>query len=82
MEWHKTPRDDAWRQAHLAMVERLGKQVWLKCGWCQRSVYADVREFATQHELNMLTPLLTVSRRLRCTRCGYRRAHAMPEPAR
>jgi hypothetical protein len=23
MEWHKTPRDDTWRQAHLAMVDKL-----------------------------------------------------------
>jgi hypothetical protein len=82
MEWHKTPRDDAWRQAHLAMVERLGKKVWLNCEWCQHSVYADVREFADQHRLDLLTPLLTVSRRLRCTRCGLRSAHAKPEPAR
>ena len=28
----------------------------------------------------MHTPLLTISRRLRCTRCGERKAHARPEP--
>ena len=64
------------------MLEKLGKRVWLNCDWCQRSVYADVRAFAMGHRLDMLTPLLTISRRLRCTRCGYRRAHAKPEPAR
>jgi hypothetical protein len=25
IEWHRTPDDDAWMQAHLAMVEGLGK---------------------------------------------------------
>jgi hypothetical protein len=29
MSWHRTPTDDAWKQAHLAMVEGLGKHsVW------------------------------------------------------
>jgi hypothetical protein len=32
MDWHRTPTDDAWKQAHLAMVEKLGKRPWLGCG--------------------------------------------------
>jgi hypothetical protein len=31
MSWHRTPTDDAWKQAHLAMVEGLGKRLWLGC---------------------------------------------------
>ena len=62
------------------MVEKLGKHLWLNCDGCQRAVMADVREFATTHQLDMNTPLLTISRRLRCTRCGKRKAHARPEP--
>ena len=32
MSWHRTPTDDAWKQAHLAMVEGFGKRLWLGCG--------------------------------------------------
>ena len=31
MSWHRTPNDDAWNQAHLARVEKLGKRLWLGC---------------------------------------------------
>jgi hypothetical protein len=31
MEWHPTPKDDAWKEAHLAMLERLGKAAWPRC---------------------------------------------------
>lgn len=81
MDWHPTPRDDAWKQAHLAMVERLRKRLWLGCDWCQRTVMVDVSSFAREHNLDMSTPLLTISKRLKCMACGYRRAHARPEPA-
>ena len=49
------------------MVEKLGKHLWLNCDGCQRAGMADVREFATTHQLDMNTPLLTISCRLRCT---------------
>jgi hypothetical protein len=62
------------------MVEGLGKRLWLSCDWCQHSVMADVRPFADRHRLDMQTPLLTVSRALRCTRCGERKAQARLEP--
>jgi hypothetical protein len=80
MSWHPRPKDEAWKHAHLAIVEKLGKHLWLNCGWCQRAVMADVREFAKTHQLDMNTPLLTVSRRLRCTRCGERKGQARLEP--
>lgn len=80
VDWHRTPTDDAWKQAHLAMVEQLGKRLWLNCDWCRRTVMVGVREFASSHRLDMLTPLLTVSRRLRCSRCGERKAQARLEP--
>jgi hypothetical protein len=69
MSWHPTPTDDAWRQAHLAMVERLDKRLWLNCDWYQRNVMIAPRELADQHGLDMQTLLLTLSRALRCTRC-------------
>jgi hypothetical protein len=27
---YPAPKDDAWKQAHLAMLERLGKDAWLR----------------------------------------------------
>src|SRR4249920_1911707 len=68
MDWHPTPKDDAWRQAHLAMLERLGKDAWLRCDECAHTVMVKPQEFAERHGLDMLTPLLTISRRMRCTR--------------
>src|SRR5262245_31837137 len=80
MHWHPEPKDDSWKQAHLAMVEGLGKRLWLSCDWCQHSVMADVRAFAERHHLDLLTPLLTISRVLKCTRCGERKARCRLEP--
>ena len=80
MDWHPTPKDDAWRQAHLAMLERLGKDAWLCCDECAHTAMVKPREFAERHGLDMLTPLLTVSRRMRCTRCGARKGGCRPAP--
>jgi DNA-directed RNA polymerase subunit RPC12/RpoP len=80
MSWHRTPTDDAWRQAHLAMVEGLGKRLWLGCDHCQHTVMIAPRELADRHGLDMQTPLLTLSRALRCTRCGERKGQARLEP--
>jgi hypothetical protein len=30
MSWHHVPKDDAWKQAHLAMLAKLGKRAWLQ----------------------------------------------------
>src|SRR5436190_6469887 len=46
MSWHRTPTDDAWKQAHLAMVEGLGKRLWLGCDGCQHTVMIAPRELA------------------------------------
>ena len=50
-----------------------GVRLWLSCDWCQHSAMVDVRAFAAQHGHDMRTPLLTISRALKCTRCGERR---------
>ena len=65
MRWHPEPKDDAWKQAHLAMVEGFGVRLWLSCDWCQHWAMVDVRAFAEQHGLDMRTPLLTISRALK-----------------
>ena len=80
MDWHPTPKDDAWRQAHLAMLERLGKDAWLRCDACAHTAMVKPRDFAQRHRLDMLTPLLTISRAMRCTRCGARRGCCWPKP--
>jgi hypothetical protein len=79
--WHPQPRDGAWRQVHLAHVESLGKKLWLQCV-CGHASEPLPRAFAEQHALPMSTPLLSIARRLRCTRCGERKAHCRPEPYR
>jgi hypothetical protein len=55
MDWHPTPKDDAWRQARLAMLERLGKDAWLRCDGCAHTVMVRPRELADRHGLDMLT---------------------------
>jgi hypothetical protein len=38
------------------------------------------RKFAERHGLVMTTPMLSISRRLRCTRCGAKKGGCRPEP--
>jgi hypothetical protein len=52
MSWHPTPTDDAWRQAHLAMVEGLGKRLWLGCDGCHHTVMVAPGELADRHGLD------------------------------
>jgi hypothetical protein len=72
MSWHHVPKDDAWKQAHLAMLERLGKRASLHCDGC-RHIMIEPCELAQRHRFDMLTPLLTISKAMRCTRCGARK---------
>ena len=80
MDWHPTPQDDAWKLAHLAMLECLGKDAWLRCDECAHTVMVKPRDFAERHGLDMLTPLLAISRRMRCSRCGARKGGCRPAP--
>ena len=80
MSWHHIPKDDAWKQAHLAMLAKLGKRAWLHCDDCRHSVMIEPHELAHRHRLDMLTPLLTISKAMRCTRCGARKGCCWPEP--
>jgi hypothetical protein len=81
MDWHPTPKDDAWKQAHLAMLVNLNMRLMLRCDACSRSTVEDPRLFAARHSLDLLTPMLIVSKRLRCTQCGERKGRATPEPS-
>jgi hypothetical protein len=54
MSWHHIPKDDAWKQVHLAMLVKLGKRAWLHCD-CRDSVMIEPHELAQRHHLDMLT---------------------------
>jgi len=79
-EWHRKPKDGAWRDVHLAHVASLGSRLWLRCNDCGHSVTPPPGAFAEAHDLEMTTSLLIIARRLRCTRCGARKAICWPEP--
>jgi len=72
--WHNEPKNDAWLQVHLAHVESLGNRLWLRCNSCGHSMTPEPGAFAKEHHLDMRTPLLTIARRLKCTRCRLRGA--------
>jgi hypothetical protein len=77
---HHIPKDDAFKQAHLAMLAKLGKRAWLHCDGCRHSIMIEPDELAQRHRLDMLTPLLTISKAMRCTHCGARKGCCWPEP--
>jgi hypothetical protein len=56
MSWHHIPKDDAWKQPHLAMLVRLGKRAWLHCDDCRHSVMIEAHELAQRHQLDMQIP--------------------------
>ena len=78
--WHREPRDGAWREVHLAHVAGLGVRLWLRCDACGHSITPEPEAFAGEHQLEMTTPLLAIARRLRCSHCGAKKAHCWPEP--
>ena len=80
MSGHHVPKDDAWKLAHLAMLIKPGKRAWLHCDDCRHSIMIEPRELGRQHQLDMQTPLLAISKAMRCTRCGARRGCCWPEP--
>jgi hypothetical protein len=51
-----------------------GKHAWLRCVGCRHSIMIEPHELAQQHGLEMQTLLLTISKAMRCTRCGARKA--------
>jgi hypothetical protein len=46
VDWHHTPKDGVWREAHLAMLVKLGMGLHLRCDACHHSVCEDPRLFA------------------------------------
>jgi hypothetical protein len=70
MSWHHIPKGELWKQAHLAMLVRLGKRAWLHCDDCRHSIMIEPTELAQRHRLDMQTPLLTISKAMHCTLLG------------
>ena len=80
--WHRIPKDDAWRQVHLMHFREFRVRLWIRCNACGHSITPDPEAFADAHRLEMMTPLLAIAARLKCSRCGARKAHCWPEPYR
>lgn len=78
--WHNEPKNNAWREVHLAHVESLGSKLWLRCNSCGHSMTPEPGAFAKEHHLDMETPLLLIARQLKCTHCNERKAHCWPKP--
>jgi hypothetical protein len=56
--WHNEPKNDDWREVHLAHVESLGNRLWLHCNACGHSMTPEPRAFAKEHDLDMQTQLI------------------------
>jgi hypothetical protein len=81
MDCHPTPKGDAWKKAHLAMLVNLDMRLMLRCDQCSHSIIEDPRLFAARHNLDLLTPMLTLSKRLKCMKCGECKGWATPQPS-
>ena len=57
----------------LGRAFALGEFPGIYCNVCSRSEFHWPREFAERHQLDMLTPLLLIERRLKCTTCKVRK---------
>jgi len=79
MSWHPIPRDDAWKRVTLGHIASLGQRLHIRCH-CARERYVDALAYAAEARLSADTPLLAISRRLRCSSCGERHVSAQPEP--
>jgi hypothetical protein len=56
------------------LLVRLGKRAWLHCDGYRHSIMIEPHELAQQYRLDMLTSLLTITRRMRCSRCLHWRS--------
>jgi hypothetical protein len=80
MNWHTLPKDDASRLVTPLSVEALGQRLGPRCNACNYERIVPAVEWCTSREVPADTPLLLIARRLRCERCGERKAHNWPEP--
>ena len=46
MDWHKRPKENGWKQAHLAMLVKIRSKLALSCDGCMRHRTLDPQDFA------------------------------------
>jgi len=68
--WHRFPKDDAWKKCTLRGLVENGERLWLYCAGCRRTRYLETVQWAETHGVNLDWPLLTLARRMRCSRCN------------
>jgi hypothetical protein len=80
MTWHTFPNDEAWCRVTPLSVEALGQRLWLRCNACGHDLIVPAVEWSASRTVPADMPLLLIARRLRCERCGERKAQCWPEP--
>jgi hypothetical protein len=76
----KVPKDDRWKQCTVRSIVDEGMRLWLHCYGCHRHRYVDTLEWTEKNGVDLDTPLLLVSQRVRCTRCSQRTVTVTSEP--
>jgi hypothetical protein len=80
--WHRFPKDDAWKKCTLRGLVENGERLWLYCAGCRRTRYLETVQWAETHGVNLDWPLLTLARRMRCSRCNRKAASLRAQPYR
>jgi len=80
MTFHREPADDAWKQVTIAHAEAIGRDIWVFCNACQHDRVLTPSAFAAMTGAALDEPLLSIARRLRCSRCGELKAQVAPSP--
>jgi hypothetical protein len=77
---YRFPKDDAWTQCTLRGLLDEDKRLWLHCYGCHRHRYVDTRAWVEKNAVDIDTPILLISRRVRCTRCNRLTVTLAAEP--
>ena len=80
--WHRFPKDDAWKKCPLRGLVENGERLWLYCAACRRTRYLETIQWAEMHGVDLDWPLLTLARRIRCSRCNRKAVSLRAQPHR
>ena len=80
--WHRFPKDDAWKKCTLRGLVENGERLWLYCAGCRRTRYLETIQWAETHGVDLDWPLLTLARRIRCSRCNRKAVSLRAQPYR
>jgi hypothetical protein len=81
-DWHRFPKDDAWKKCTLQGLVENGERLWLYCAECRRTRCLETVEWAETHGVDLDWPLLTLARRIRCSRCNRKAVSLRAQPYR